>query len=102
MGRPFAPGFRALLLAFSALQPVAAAEEPLAGGCLAPRSVCRLVEVWWDIVEDRPFESVGVDISIGEAPPPGMGLLITPLEPNPRCEGPPPPGNPPPTARPPP
>jgi hypothetical protein len=38
-----------------------------------------LVDIWWDIGEDRPFQSYSIDVTIGEDIPSSSNLYIAPI-----------------------
>ena len=50
-----------LLLLLSLTLPIANAEEPQ-----YVRMPCHLVDLWWDIGQDVPFESYSIDVTISE------------------------------------
>jgi hypothetical protein len=78
MGRQLALWAGVTLLAAATPGPFAAAEEPGPGPEPARPASTPLVEIWWDLGDDRPFQSVSIDVTI-EGDPAGFDLEITPL-----------------------
>ena len=63
-----------LLLLLSLTLPIANAEEPQ-----YVRMPWHLVDLWWDIGQDVPFESYSIDVTISEDVPASTNLYIAPV-----------------------
>lgn len=59
-------------LGWLAVEPVSAADE-------YARMPWHLVDLWWDLGEDRPFESYSLDVTISAAVPATSNLYIAPI-----------------------
>jgi hypothetical protein len=78
MGKQFDLWAGVTLLAAAISGPLADAEEPGARPEPARAAPIPLVDIWWNLGDDRPFESVGIDVTI-EGDPAAVGLEIAPL-----------------------
>ena len=63
-----------MLLLLSLTLPIASAEEPQYA-----RMPWHLVDLWWDIGQDVPFESYSIDVTISEDLPASTNLYIAPV-----------------------
>ena len=63
-----------LLLLLPLTLPIASAEEPQYA-----RMPWHLVDLWWDIGQDVPFESYSIDVTISEDLPASTNLYIAPV-----------------------
>jgi hypothetical protein len=69
----------ALLLAGAMLPSLSAAEEPPTQEKTYSPPPWRLIETWWDIGRDWPFESYSVEVTINENVPSNVNLSIAPI-----------------------
>jgi hypothetical protein len=75
---------RALLLVLlldTAVNSALPAGEPAAPETAHPPPPCHLVDVWWDIAQDRAFESCSLDVTIAGDVPGSVDLRIAPIGP---------------------
>src|SRR6476659_922956 len=74
----FRLSFASLLLAVLVRVPAAGQDQPKDEKKYAPVP-WHLVDHWWDIGEDTPFESLAVDVTISADVPPSVNLYVAPI-----------------------
>src|SRR5580693_7957285 len=70
-----------LLLAFSVLglSPAVGDDQPAKDEKKYAPMPWHLVDTWWDIGQDTPFESLAVDVTISDDVPSTVNLYISPI-----------------------
>ena len=69
----------AILLMGTVVAPAQSVPAPFPKGETSHPCTWRLVEVWWDLGEERAFDSLGLDVTISDDLPPMADLFLAPI-----------------------
>jgi hypothetical protein len=67
------------MLLLAAVPSVFAFQTPPAQEAVYPPPPWHLVDIWWDLGEDRPFESLSLDVTVSDSVPETVNLYIAPM-----------------------